>query len=151
MAERTIDGKVEYWSKIDTGEKKDGSMWAKISLKLCDDPEKHSFFAGAADELAELSDKAPMGSEVQFIEWKKDDDQFWNFKKGSFVIIEIGDGKPPVSVQKKLGPVLKDKNDNSLRAQALGMAVQLLCHDKIIDTDLWRKADELLGYILKGE
>jgi len=107
----------------------------------------HTFFSDISEELSGLTERAPLGSEVKFIETKKDDGKFWNFKKGSLTVFLIGDGKPPVSIQKKLIINKIDDKDPTIRAKALAMAVQMHCHSKFTYDMIENTADELLKYI----
>jgi hypothetical protein len=87
MAERIIKGKIEKWGEIKTGEKKDGSFWYKISLKLQGHKEWFNFFNDKPEDCKKLAESAPIGSEISFIEWQKEGSEYWNYKKDSLNII----------------------------------------------------------------
>lgn len=147
--EREIEGVIENWSKIETGEKKDGTLWASIKVKLTDQSDQYIFFANTADDLKSLTDKATIGSVVKFIQFKKNEDEkFWNFKKGSFTVLETGDGSPVVIVQKKLETnTAVNLSEQELRAKAIEIAVSLECHGKIMSDNREKVADTILKYI----
>lgn len=101
MGERKVEGIIEKWSEVKAGFKKDNTSYAKISCKLVGSPDLHSFFGedGTPKSLVALQENAPVGSKVSFDQWQTEGSQFWNFRAGSFVVNEKGNGQLPASVQ----------------------------------------------------
>lgn len=91
MAERTINGTINSWSTIEIGQKKDKTEYFKVFLKLNESNESYVFFADDKPQLDNLCTVAPIGSKVQFVQWQGKDN-YWNFKKESFKVLELGKG-----------------------------------------------------------
>ena len=105
MVERIIKGHIEKWGEIKAGFKKDNvTSYAKISLRIVGQNDWFSFFSedGTPILLNKLQSDAPVGSEVEFFQWQKEGDKYWNFKKGTFKVHVVGNGTAPQPTQEQI-------------------------------------------------
>lgn len=90
IVERTISGTIEQWSEVKPGFKKDNTPFAKASILIRRD--WHSFFKDNPEQIKNMMEETPVGSNVSFIQWQNEGDQYWNFKDKSFNILSKGTG-----------------------------------------------------------
>lgn len=89
MVERIIKGIVQAWSNI-TPQEKGNDFWFEISCKI--DDEWHVFLNDNDKQCKTMIQKSPIGSEVKFIQWQNDGDNYWRYKKLSFEVLDEGTG-----------------------------------------------------------
>lgn len=142
MAERVVKGTIKRWSKeIKAGFKKDKTAFAQTGLQLVEEDDKtwHTFFGDNPSELEEFKAKAPVGSEVQFMEFNAEGSQYWNFMKGSFKVLKLGTGMAPVSKAQpteQVSPEVWNAKDRRMaRMNALNRSVDIwISEGKKIET-----------------
>lgn len=116
MVEQTIKGIVEAWGQIKAGVKSNGETYTYSSVKIAGN--WHKFFDDANTLKARI-ESAPTGSEVEFIEWKKQEsDQYWNQKKDSFKVIKKGASAAPKPQTGNYDP-LNDKTQRLIVFQTM--------------------------------
>lgn len=157
MVEIICKGIIAKWSKTKAGFKSDGvTPYGQVSLQLQGETDWHSFFTENAKTAEDFKQSAPVGSEVEFTKWKKNEsDQYWNYKKDSFKILK-----------KAEGGFINNNNNNtsgnnpamtkhewdlkelrSHRIQALNNATALACQ-KIINVDeIAEKASFMVAFV----
>jgi hypothetical protein len=98
MVDETITGQVMGYSDIQMGTKKDGSKWARMSMTV--EETKFGIFAKSAAALEKIQEVAPLFSTVEVTVWKKEGDQYWNYKEKSLkVLVKADPTKKPQQPQ----------------------------------------------------
>lgn len=157
MVEQTISGTIESWSKPKIATDKT-PMYASVSCKI--NNEWYMFFGDknkpveeAVKELKEaFSDKAPKGSNVEFVQWKaSENDKYWNYKKDSFKVVS----KASTSFQSGTAEdflYMKRRHPQEerviIRQNVLNRAVDMYIADKIESTEVIPMAESFEAWIL---
>jgi len=105
MSERTIKGEIEKWGEMKTGTGQKG-IWYKTSYKI--NGSWHSRFMEGAEVIYKMMNKIPVGSVVEFKEWKNDGSEYWNYKDKTFKLISTQEMK---SIQDIPNPKVNPHNE----------------------------------------
>lgn len=93
MAEQKIEGVIKAWAK--EIKELEGPTGTYYRAGLLIEDKWHNIPAETKEKLEEVKNEAPVGSKIEFTEWKKEGSQYWNYKAGTWKVIEKGTGKRP--------------------------------------------------------
>lgn len=150
--ERTIKGIVAAYAKEVKENDMMGMTIFSVGLKIGED--WHNITADAKEKLETLkTETAPLNSEIEFVEYKKENSKYWNFKTGTFKLLKKGDGVPKKSFGKGSFGYRPNKDEywldksNIIAQTCLNRAVELVVAGKIEVKDIEAKVGEFAGTV----
>jgi hypothetical protein len=147
--ERKVEGKIAFWTREVREEPNmmTGEMVYNLGFKMVDNEEWHNVYAVDKEALVKLKESAPNGSTVSFFETKTPGAKRWNFKHGTFVVLEKSSGtgsswnKKPRDFESR--EEREFKNMCVIAEFSIGQAINLVNNGKISLKDWPAMADAI--------